>query len=95
MNGHTVFLKKYLWKIKVPLKIQIFMWLLYKKVILTKDNLPKAVGQGAVNAFSVSNRKQLIIYLHLVHLHVWFEGLCISHIIYCLPQVSIIFLGIF
>jgi hypothetical protein len=25
MNGHTLFLKKYLWKIKVPLKIGIFM----------------------------------------------------------------------
>jgi hypothetical protein len=23
MNGHTIFLKKYLWKIKVPLKIRI------------------------------------------------------------------------
>jgi hypothetical protein len=31
MNGHTVFLRKYLWKIKVPLKIKIFMWFLYKK----------------------------------------------------------------
>jgi hypothetical protein len=41
MNGHTVFLKKYLWKIKVPLKIRIFMWFLYKNVILTKDNLAK------------------------------------------------------
>jgi hypothetical protein len=41
MNGHTVFLKKYLWKIKVPLKICIFMWFLYKKMILTKDNLAK------------------------------------------------------
>jgi hypothetical protein len=41
MNGHTVFLKKYLWKIKVPLKIRIFMWFVYNKVILTKDNLAK------------------------------------------------------
>jgi hypothetical protein len=41
MNGHTVFLKKYLWKIKVPLKIRIFIGFLYKKMILTKDNLVK------------------------------------------------------
>jgi hypothetical protein len=46
MNGHTVFLKKYLWKIKVPLKIQIFMWFLYNKVILTKDNLAKRRWTG-------------------------------------------------
>jgi hypothetical protein len=48
MNGHTVFLKKYLWKIKVPLKIWIFMWFLYKKVILTKDNLAKRRWTGCM-----------------------------------------------
>jgi hypothetical protein len=41
MNDHTKFLKKYPWKLKVPLKIRIFMWFLYKKVLLTKDNLAK------------------------------------------------------
>jgi hypothetical protein len=46
MNGHTAFLKKYLWKIKVPLKIRIFMWFLYKKVILTKDNLARRNWKG-------------------------------------------------
>ena len=39
MSGNTRFLKKYLWKMKVPLKIKIFMWFLHKKVLLTKDNL--------------------------------------------------------
>jgi hypothetical protein len=46
MSGHTVFLKKYLWKIKVPLKIRIFMWFLYRKMILTKDNLAKRGWTG-------------------------------------------------
>jgi hypothetical protein len=46
MNGHTVFLRKYIWKIKVPLKIKIFMWFLYRKVILTKDNLAKCSWNG-------------------------------------------------
>jgi hypothetical protein len=41
MNDHTVFLKKYIWRLKVPLKIRIFMWFLHKKVLLTKDNLAK------------------------------------------------------
>jgi hypothetical protein len=45
-NGHTVFLHKYIWMIKVPLKIKIFMWFLYKKVILTKDNLAKQKWNG-------------------------------------------------
>lgn len=29
VNGYTVYLKKYIWKIKVPLKIRIFMWFLH------------------------------------------------------------------
>jgi hypothetical protein len=41
MDDHTKYLHKYLWKIKVPLKIRIFMWFLHKKVLLTKDNLIK------------------------------------------------------
>jgi hypothetical protein len=40
-NGHTVFLKKYIWTLKVPLKIRIFIWFLRRKVLLTKDNLAK------------------------------------------------------
>jgi hypothetical protein len=48
LNGHIVFLKKYIWKMKVPLKIKIFMWFLHKKVILTKDNLAKRNWQGCV-----------------------------------------------
>jgi hypothetical protein len=34
-------LRNSLWKLKVPLKIKIFMWLLNRKVLLTKDNLKK------------------------------------------------------
>jgi hypothetical protein len=41
MNGHTIYLRKYLWKLKIPLKIKIFMWFLNNKVLLTKDNLAK------------------------------------------------------
>ena len=46
MHGHTPFLRKYLWKLKVPLKIKIFMWFLNRKVILTKDNLAKRNWTG-------------------------------------------------
>ena len=41
LNGYTVNLRKQIWKLKIPLKIKIFMWFLYNKVILTKDNLAK------------------------------------------------------
>ena len=46
MNGHTPFLRKYLWKLKVPLKIKIFMWFLNRKVIITKYNLAKRIWNG-------------------------------------------------
>jgi hypothetical protein len=31
----------HLWKIRIPLKIKVFLWLLYREEILTKDNLVK------------------------------------------------------
>jgi hypothetical protein len=31
LNDNTVFLRKYIWKMKVPLKIRIFMWFVYQK----------------------------------------------------------------
>jgi hypothetical protein len=36
-----------MWKLKVPLKIKIFMWYLQRGVILTKDNLAKRSWQGS------------------------------------------------
>jgi hypothetical protein len=36
----------YLWKIKLSLKIKVFLWLLYKEAILTKDNLAKRNWHG-------------------------------------------------
>jgi hypothetical protein len=47
MNDHTPFLRKYLWKLKIPLKIKIFMWFLNNKVLLTKDNLAKRNWKGS------------------------------------------------
>jgi hypothetical protein len=46
MNGHTIFLRKYIWKLEIPLKVHIFMWFLHKKVILTKDNLARRNWKG-------------------------------------------------
>uniref|UniRef100_A0A453RWJ1 Reverse transcriptase zinc-binding domain-containing protein n=1 Tax=Aegilops tauschii subsp. strangulata TaxID=200361 RepID=A0A453RWJ1_AEGTS len=37
----------HIWKIKVPLRIKIFMWFLHKQVILTKDNLLKRSWVGS------------------------------------------------
>jgi hypothetical protein len=44
INGHTGFLQKYIYvKIKVPLKVRVFMRFLHCKVIFTKDNSSKRV----------------------------------------------------
>jgi hypothetical protein len=47
LDDQTKYLRKYIWKIKVPLKIKIFMWFLHRKVILTKDNLAKRNWEGS------------------------------------------------
>jgi hypothetical protein len=35
-----------IWKLKLPLKIKVFLWYLYKGVILTKDNLARRRWQA-------------------------------------------------
>jgi hypothetical protein len=35
-----------IWKLKLPPKINVFLWYLYKGVILTKDNLARRHWQG-------------------------------------------------
>lgn len=41
------FRRKLIWKLKVPLKIKIFLWYLSKGVILTKDNLARHNWHGS------------------------------------------------
>jgi hypothetical protein len=47
INNGKVFHHKEIWKLKLPLKIKIFMWYLLKGVVLTKDNLAKRNWQGS------------------------------------------------
>jgi hypothetical protein len=62
MNGHMVYLKKYIWELKVRLKIKIFMWFLHKKVILTKDNVSKRNWNGCKKCV-FCDHEELINYL--------------------------------
>jgi len=48
INTHTPFRHKKIWKIKVPLKIKIFLWYLQKEVVLTKDNLARKNWKGSL-----------------------------------------------
>jgi hypothetical protein len=47
INNGTSHMNKQLWRLKVPLKIKIFMWYMYKEVVLTKDNLAKWNWDGS------------------------------------------------
>jgi hypothetical protein len=38
----------FLWKIKIRLKIKVFIWLLYREAILTKDNVVKRIWHGNI-----------------------------------------------
>jgi zinc-binding in reverse transcriptase len=51
LNDEGTLSKDYhiLWHSKLPLKIQIFLWLIRKNRILTKDNLVKRGWQGNTN----------------------------------------------
>jgi hypothetical protein len=52
---HNIFL----WKLKIPLKVKVFLWLLYRKVILTKDNLLKRNWQGAATCCFYHNNETI------------------------------------
>jgi hypothetical protein len=51
INGHTIYLTNYIWKVMAPLKITIFIWFLRKEVILTTDNLIKRNWHVSTNFF--------------------------------------------
>jgi len=41
------FRHKFIWKLKIPLKIKIFLWYLQRGIILTKDNLARKNWTGS------------------------------------------------
>jgi hypothetical protein len=59
LDTHMVSHNIYLWKLKIPLKIKVFLWLLYKKVILTKDNLVKRNWHGNKKCCFCDNYKTI------------------------------------
>jgi hypothetical protein len=78
LDDDTKFLKKYIWKMKVPLKIKVFMWFLHRMVILTNDNLIKRNWNGNQSCFFVITRNQYNIFFfecplakiiwHIIHM---------------------------
>ena len=54
----------HIWKIKVPLRIKVFMWFVHKEVVLTKDNLAKRNWEDSQRC-SFCNQDETIKHLFL------------------------------
>jgi zinc-binding in reverse transcriptase len=68
----------FIWKTKIPLKMQFFLWLVKKNVVLTKLNLKKKKEAGMVllSVSFVQKRNLLIIFLlHALILTLFGNGL--------------------
>jgi hypothetical protein len=79
LNDDTKYLKKYIWKMKVPLKIKVFMWFLHRKVILTKDNLARRNWNGDKSCCFCDNKESIQ--------HLFFE--CpLAKIIWCITHMT-------
>ncbi|XP_066166986.1 uncharacterized protein [Oryza sativa Japonica Group] len=48
INNGCIDRNKFIWKLKIPLKIKIFIWYLLKGVVLTKDNLARLNWNGCL-----------------------------------------------
>lgn len=57
-----------IWRVKVPLRIKVFMWFVHKKVILTKDNLAKRNWREVLDVAFVLTRRTLHTSFSNVHL---------------------------
>jgi hypothetical protein len=53
---------KHLWKAKIPLKIKIWLWLIWHNAIATKDTCLQEVEQEMSDVNSLSRMKQYITY---------------------------------
>ena len=64
INSSAIPRSKHVWKVKVPLKIKVFMWFVHKQVILTKDNLAKHNWTGSTRC-SFCDQQESIKHLFL------------------------------
>jgi len=53
-------INKSVWKLKIPLKVKIFIWLLHRGVILTKDNLAKRNWKGSKQCCFCMNDETIV-----------------------------------
>jgi hypothetical protein len=62
LGAEAILYNTLIWKLKLSLKIKVFMWYLYKGVILTKDNLARRQWQGDRKCCLCSSKSPYNIY---------------------------------
>jgi len=70
IHSNFVPTNKHMWKLKLPLKIKVFVWFLIKGVILTKDNLVKRNWIGSERCCFCNNNEtiqHLLFDCHVSH----------------------------
>ena len=58
-GGSLQLINKSLWKLKLPLKVKVFLWFLHWGVILTKDNLVREHWHGNEKCCYCSNNETI------------------------------------
>jgi hypothetical protein len=63
---------KMIWKLKIPLKIKVFLWNLGRGAILTKDNLARRRWKGSLTC-CIFNRNESIQHLFCCYIvkNIW------------------------
>jgi hypothetical protein len=57
INNGIILNNKFIWKLKLPLKVKIFVWYLLKGVVLTKDILLNTIGREVRDVFFAARMK--------------------------------------
>jgi hypothetical protein len=65
LDYNTKYLKKYIWKMKVPLKIKVFMWFFNRKLYWLKTIFLREIGmQMNHNVFVIARNPSNIYFLN-------------------------------
>jgi hypothetical protein len=93
LNQHAPFRHTFIWKLKVPLEIKIFLWYLQRGIILTKDNLKRKNWKGVRSVAFAMLMKQSSIYSLIVTMLNKYGGLFILQLVYLRLRQFLICLG--
>ena len=69
-GGSLQLINKSLWKLKLPLKVKVFLWFLHQGIILTKDNLVRRNWHGNEKCCYCSNNETI---QHLFFSVIWLD----------------------